>query len=146
MGCRKQAIQAVALASHGGKANHDGNDIVAHALGCLRVSGGDEAADGVLGGGGERTGGLPRLGVIAAGAFDYEAARGGRVGGVAAGGVFQHLGEGFGNRAPGAQDLGQRNALGGRVATKGSGVEARLAAEGGLMPSAVVRSATLTAS
>ncbi|WP_431854289.1 hypothetical protein [Azospirillum sp.] len=46
----KEAVQAVARAGHPGEAGHEGDDVVGQALGRVRVSGGDEAADLVLSG------------------------------------------------------------------------------------------------
>lgn len=131
----EKAVQVMLHAGHGGKAGHEGDNVIGQAPGQLRMSGGDEAVDGVLGGGDEDAGGLPRLRVIAAGTLDGEAASGGGIGlcgvaGVAAGSLLQHGGEGFGHRAPGTQDLLQGNALVGGVAAEGAGVEARLAADG----------------
>lgn len=116
----------------GGQPGHGGADEVRQPVCVVRALLGDVGADQLLGCDMKTAGGLARLRVVAARAFQHQTAGGGRVCGVAAGGLLQHVGQGVGQRAGGVQELWQRDGPGLRVAVEDARVQAGLAAEGGV--------------
>ena len=113
----------------GGEPGHSGADEVRHTLSLLRVAGSDVVPDHALCGQVEGEGCLASLIIVAAGAFQNKAPGGGRIGGVAAGGLLQHGCETLGDGAVGAQDVVEGNSRGICPAIENPHVEAGFVAK-----------------
>jgi len=128
----EKAIRAMTVAGLGGKAGHGCTDEICQTLSVFGVTGGDVAVDHLLRRGVDGAGGLAGLRVIAVNPLEHEAARGGGVGRVATGSILQQCQEGFGDGAVGLQEIIQGNGIGLGVSAEHAGIEASLAAEGGI--------------
>lgn len=93
----------------GGQPGHGGADEIRQPVGVVRALLGDVGADQLLGGDMKTTGRLARLRVVAARAFQHQAAGGSGVCGVAARSLLQYVCQRVGQRAVGVQDLWQRD-------------------------------------